>query len=486
LVRTRIAPSPTGSPHIGTIYSSYLDFAFAKKNKGSFVVRIEDTDRQRFNKEAEEELYQAFEWFGITPNESPKVGGKYSPYRQSERLDLYKKYAKELIDKGYAYYCFCSRKRLEDIRKKMQEKGIPPKYDGYCLKLSHKTLEGNLKANIPHVIRMRVPVNKKIVVKDELRGEIEFDSNIVDDQVLIKSDGYPTYHLAAVVDDHLMKITHVVRGEEWLSSYPKHHLLYKYFRWEIPRIFHTPIIKDMSGSKLSKRHGHTSVDWYKKEGYLPEAVLNFISLLGWSHPQGKEVFSTSEFIKLFNLKDLSSVSPKFDLEKLDWMNGTYIRNLSNDQLITKLKEFDDDMKSIDIKILRKVVPLVKERMRKLSEFQELTDFFFTDELPVTDSDLRKLILKQAKEKPVAKGILNETVKLLSKYKDRHWKDKYLEKELRKMVGDNEWKPKAVFMTIRVVISGKKATPPLFDTLEVLGKEKVLSRLNKASDLLKAS
>lgn len=480
MVRTRIAPSPTGDAHIGTIYQALINYSFAKKHKGDFIVRIEDTDRQRYVKGSEDKLFNDLEWFGLEPDESLKHGGKYGPYKQSERLDIYRKYARELVLKGHAYTCFCSQSRIDDVRKKMQAEGRPPKYDRHCLKISQKEIERNLREKSPHVIRMRIPENRKIIVKDGIRGDIEFESSILDDQVLLKSDGFPTYHLAVVVDDRLMEITHIVRGEEWISSAPKHVLLYEFFGWEMPKMFHTPIIRNPDGSKLSKRHGHSSTSWFKKQGYLPEAILNFISLFGWSHPEEKEIFDLKEFIKLFNLKDLSPVGPKFDLEKLDWMNGIYIRGLSVGKLIERLKEFDEEINKLEAGSLKLVVPLVQERIKTLSEFKKITDFFFKEDLEVNDGDLGKMVLKYSKDGDTATDIISDVYDVLSA--NKNWEKDKLEKGLRKLVEEKGWKPKQVFMTIRIAISGKEATPPLFDTLEVLGREKTLTRLEKAKKL----
>src|SRR3989344_957995 len=329
-VKTRIAPSPTGFPHIGTIYQAMLDKAFAKRHKGTFLVRIEDTDRARFVQGAEEKLFEALDWLGLQEDEGVRKGGEYGPYRQSERLDIYKKYAQELVEKDHAYYCFCTKERLDEVRNEQQKQGKPPMYDKHCRNLSKEEVDERIKNGEPYVIRMKVPENKKITVKDLIRGDIKFDSNTIDDQVILRSDGFATYHLGVVVDDYLMKVTHAVRGPEWIPSFPKHKLLYDFFGWEMPIFVHTPLIINMDGSKLSKRQGHANVDWYKEQGFLPEALLNFIALLGWSHPNSRhrhfdgesnenkevspdvEIFSFEEFSKLFDLKDLSSVNPKFD------------------------------------------------------------------------------------------------------------------------------------------------------------------------------
>ena len=294
-VRTRIAPSPTGSPHVGTAYQALMDYAYAKKNGGQFIVRIEDTDKKREVAGAEEELFAALNWLGIVPDESPIVGGPFAPYRQSERLDIYKKHALELVEKGAAYFCFCPKDRLDEIRTKQEKEGKPPKYDGLCRELDPKESLKRFEKGEPAVIRLKVPGGGKTVAEDPIRGKIIFDNAEIDDQVLLKSDGFPTYHLAAIVDDHIMQITHPVRGEEWLPSYPKHKLIYDGFGWDMPQYLHTATLRGSKREKLGKRFGHSSLNWFRAQGYLPEALLNYLALLGWSHPQQKEFFTLEEF-----------------------------------------------------------------------------------------------------------------------------------------------------------------------------------------------
>ncbi len=462
MVRTRIAPSPTGYPHIGTVYQALFDYAFAKKHGGVFIVRIEDTDRARFVEDAEQKLFEALDWFGLTEDESPRKKGKYGPYRQSERLELYKKYALDLVEKGNAYYCFCTRERLEEIRNKMQKDGKAPMYDKHCRTLAKTEVDEKLKKGEHWVIRLKVPENKKIKVKDEIRGEIEFDSNTVDDQVLLKSDGYPTYHLAVVVDDHLMEITHVVRGEEWLPSSPKHDLLYDFFGWKKPLAFHTPILRNPDKSKLSKRQGHTNVSWYQEQGYLPEAILNYLALIGWSHPEGKEKFSMEEFIKLFDLKDLKAVAPIFDINKLEWMNGEYIRKLEFKNLKLKILEFYKNKLLEDI--VEKTIPLVQERVKKLSDYLPLCEFLFKEpEKYELDLSSKKELLKSMAE---ALNIVKE------------WKAEKIGEGMVVLAQKLGVKNSEFFMILRVAISGKKITPPLNESMEILGKEQCLQRVNK--------
>ncbi len=457
MVRTRIAPSPTGYPHIGTIYQALFDYAYAKKNKGQFLVRIEDTDRERFVPDAEEKLFIALDWFGLTEDESPRKGGKYGPYRQSERLEVYQKYAQELLTKGYAYYCFCTRERLEEMRKKQQQEKKLVMYDKHCRSIRMDEAKQRVTNGETHVIRMKIPESTKLTYKDEIRGEITVDSNTVDDQVIVKSDGFPTYHLAVVVDDHLMEITHLLRGPEWLSSTPKHFLLYDYFGWEKPLFFHTPLLSNPDHSKLSKRHSHTSVSWYQEEGYLSEAILNFLALLGWSHPEEEEIFSLDEFIQLVDLKDLKPVSPIFDLQKLTWMNQQYIQHLSDQELLSRLKAFYPVLSEKNETFLGALMPLVKTRMETLKDFVDLTDHFFNPP---------KIHIESKQDKVLATD---------------------LAESLRKL---SEWKKEAIFSAFKAIMqqhsvrmpmlyrlfTGKEKGLPLPESLEILGREQTLARL----------
>jgi len=470
-VRTRIAPSPTGYPHIGTIYQAWLDFVFAAKNNGQFIVRIEDTDQKRLVKDAEAKIWEALDWFGISENESPRKGGAFAPYRQSERLDLYKKYVLSLVESGHAYYCFCTSKRLDEVRKQMQKAGKPPMYDKHCRNLNKDEIKKKLTNGEPYVIRLKVPENEKIIVKDLLRGEIEFDSNTVDDQVLLKSDGFATYHLAAIVDDHLMQITHAVRGEEWLPSAPKHFLVYRYLGWEPPIYVHTPTLRNTDKTKLSKRKGHTNVDWFIGEGFLPDALINFLSQLGWTHPQEKEIFSREEFTQLFDLKDLSPIGPVFDETKLRWMNGKYVREMSETDFIIWAKKFSDQ--DLSSETWHKLTPLIAERVEVFSQIPELIAFLKPD----IDIDI-ELVKKQTKQDSEA------IKKLLTDLKDRlsglnNWTVSSIEVMIRDLKSVySDWKPRDFFMTIRVVTTAFPVTPPLFESIELLGKELVISRLNQ--------
>lgn len=443
MVRTRIAPSPTGYPHIGTIYQSLFDWAYARKHEGKFVIRIEDTDRTRFVEDAEEAIFSAMDWFNLEEDESPRKGGPFEPYCQSERLGTYKKYAEQLVADGKAYYCDCTPERLDEMRKQMQQEGKSPMYDKHCRDLQKTS----------GVIRLKIPEDTTIKVIDGIRGEISFESSTIDDQVLVKSDGFPTYHLAVVVDDHLMEITDVVRGEEWLTSTPKHWLLYEYFGWEKPNFYHTPVLRNPDKSKLSKRHGHTNVVWYKEAGFLPEAILNFLALMGWSHPEEKEIFTLDEFIKLFDLKDLKPVGPIFDLQKLEWMNGMYMRDMDTAELVKRLLAFDPTLSEIDENQLMKLVEIAKSRMKTFAEFRGLINPFINPERFELDQDDEGLRMK-----------LSEKLHSISE-----WNTENLIGVLKEFAGENNINFKKYYK----ILINQKAGLPLADVFAIIGKEKTL-------------
>lgn len=471
-VRTRIAPSPTGIAHLGTAYQALRDYALARQHKGAFIVRIEDTDRERYVPGAVKVIFEAFAWLGLQNDEGPNVGGPYAPYTQSERLDVYHKYAQELVDNGKAYHCFCTKERLEKVRQEQQAKGELPRYDKHCRNLSPNEVEENIRSGTPHVVRLAVPESGKTVFNDLVRGRIEFENQGVDDQVLLKSDGFPTYHLAVVVDDYLMKITHVIRGEEWISSTPKHILLYEAFGWDMPFFAHLPIIRNKDKSKMSKRKQDVSILSYRDKGYLPEALNNFLSLMGWSHPDKKEVFSMEEFIKLFSLERVPTTAPIFDLDKLNWLNGIYIRQLSLDELFAKIKPFIPE--DCPPELAKQVLPLIQERLVTLTDFEELASFFFRE-----ISYDRSLLLKKSATDQLISTQLQETAQALQDTDEKFWKTEELETRVRALAEKNNWKPGQYFMMLRIAVTGRTATPPLFETMEVLGKDKTLTRINQA-------
>lgn len=461
MVRTRIAPSPTGYPHIGTIYQALFNYAFAKKHEGKFLIRIEDTDRSRFVEGAEEVIFTAIDWFGLTENESPRKTGEHGPYRQSERLEIYHKHAQELLDKDLAYFAYYPK--AEAGSKKDYSSGASTSLSQEVSKTSEKPPKTitEMAARGDWILRMRVPKDKETIVHDEIRGDIAFGPDQVTEQVLIKSDGFPTYHLAAVVDDHLMGVTHIVRGEEWISSAPKHVLLYQYFGWEMPQLYHTPLLRNPDKSKLSKRHGHTDVRWFQEEGYLPEAILNFLALMGWTHPQEKEIFSFDEFINVFDLKDIRQVGPIFDLTKLTWMNGEYIRSLSLDELISRLKDYyadsDKSFTALDEAKLAHIVTIAQSRIATLKEFYPLIVHFLPD---------AEFQVKTEDDKKIAQTLKDEFVKLIE------WDTEAILEALRTVLKTHSIRMPVLY----TIITGHERGLPLPESLEILGKETTLSRL----------
>lgn len=457
-VRTRIAPSPTGYPHIGTVYQALFNFAYARRFSGNFLVRIEDTDQVRFVEGAEEVIFGALDWAGLYEDESPRKGGPHAPYRQSERLPIYQKYAKQLVESGGAYYCFCTKERLDAMRKQLQEEKKQLKYDKHCRDLSKDVVEKNLASKTPYVIRLKVPEHTQIVVHDEIRGEITFQSEEIDEQVLLKSDGFPTYHLGVVVDDHEMEITHVVRGEEWLPSSPKHIILYDYFGWEKPKFYHTPVLRNPDKSKLSKRHGHTNVLWYQESGYVPEAILNYLALMGWSHPEEKEIFSLEEFIALFDLADMKPVGPIFDLVKLTWMNGNYIRDMKDAELKSRLVAFDEKIKSLDEYIIDSFIPVAKSRMKTLADFYpQVIPFVQKQDFELSDQD------KENRES------LHSVLASVSE-----WNAETVLHALKDFISQTSG---INFKYLYTITIGAKQGLPLVDAFLIIGKEKTLALLD---------
>ncbi len=456
-VRTRIAPSPTGYPHIGTIYQVLFDFAYARKFKGEFVLRIEDTDRARFVEGAEEVIYDSLEWFELVPDESPRKGGNFGPYKQSERLDIYQSYINQLVEKGDAYYCFCTKERLEKMREEQVKNKKTPMYDRTCRDLSKEIIAQKIAEHIPYVVRMKIPDNRKIIFNDLIIGKIEFDSSAIDDQVIQKSDGFPTYHLAVVVDDHLMKISHIFRGKEWISSTPKHVLLYEFFGWEIPQHAHLPLLLNSDGKgKLSKRHGHSSVNYYREKGFLPEAILNYLSNIVWNHPEGKEIYSFEEFIRLFQIQDITSQGARFDLKKLVWMNQQYIQRMNNEELIKRISVFYPE-KKIDYKTLHLLIPLLKTRMETLGDFGFLTQYFFSE---------LKSSPRDKKEEEIVKDLESNLAEITD------WKSENIFIKFKYIMD----KYKVRMSVIYYLMTGFEKGLPLPEALEILGRDLTLSRL----------
>jgi glutamyl-tRNA synthetase len=473
-VRVRMAPSPTGEDlHIGNLYTAMMNWVWAQKNSGKFIVRIEDTDRERFVQGAEERILQTLADFGLNNDEGPNVGGPYAPYRQSERLEIYKKYALELVTKNAAYFCFCSKERLEEIRSTEADTNQRKKHWEYCRIDSVEEVQTRISAGEKYVVRLKVPENEDIVFTDLIRGEIKINSSQVDDQVLLKSDGFPTYHLGVVVDDYLMKISHIIRAEEWISSTPKHVLLYKAFGWEMPIFAHMPILRNSDKSKLSKRKNPVWVSWFLKDGYLPEAILNYLATMGWSHPDQREVFSMEEFRQKFDLKDVSPVGPAFDLVKLDWMNGEYIRAMTDEELTKKLQAYLVDHPAKDK--IAPVVPLVKERIKKLSDFIPLTDFLFEE--PEWDMQ----VFERLKIHDLRFKI--EKVEEVFEKNMGHWTTEKFAEEYRNLAKELSISNTDIFQLLRIGVTGQLVSPPLFESIQILGEEKVLERFKKVKAFL---
>lgn len=476
MVRTRIAPSPTGNDiHIGNLYTALINWTVARQNKGQFIVRIEDTDRTRYVEGAEQMILQSLKDFGLANDEGPNVGGDFAPYRQSERLPLYKKYAEELVEKGKAYYSFVTKEQLEDFRKKADETGKSMKDGGVTGKIEFRkmlrdssvaafTLEegkSRIEKEKEYTIRLLVPESTDVTFTDLIRGDITISTDQVDDQVLLKSDGYPTYHLGVVVDDYEMNISHIIRAEEWISSTPKHVLLYDAFGWGRPIFAHVPILRNPDKSKLSKRKNPVWAHWYIEQGFLPEAVLNYLSLMGWSHPEQKEIFTMEEFIETFELQSISPVGPVFDIKKLEWMNGMYIRNLKPEILKKKLQEFYKDHFPTDL--VEKTIPLVQERIKTLAEYKDYVTFLV--EAP-TDYEVE---LSEYDE------VLPKVAETLNSLEE--WTAEKIGDSMMTLANDLQIKPAKYFQMLRVAITGKKVSPPLNESMEILGKAECVKRIN---------
>jgi glutamyl-tRNA synthetase len=473
-IRTRMAPSPTGEMHVASMATLLKNYAHAKRHQGQFILRIEDTDKTREIKGGVENIQDIIKQYGLDWDEGPGKGGPYGPYIQSQRLSIYQEKAKELIERGKAYYCFCSKERLEKIRQEQQDQHQAPRYDQHCRHLEKSEVEKRLSAGEAHVIRLKVPENQEISFTDLLRGEITFNSSQVDDQVLLKSDGYPTYHLAVVVDDSLMKISHVMRGEEWISSTPKHVLLYRAFNWPMPVFAHFPLFLNPDGKgKMSKRKGTVSAQSFLDRGYLPEAVLNFLMILGWSPADQREITSLDEYIKEFNPSDLSMNSVVFDIKKLNWINGVYIRRLPKEELKKRIQSFipeDFPHEKLDL-----ILSLVYERLVTLADFDELTNFFYQE----IDYETKLLFKKANGQQDLLNKQIQLTRDLIKNLSDFNLES--LERGIRELQEKNDWHKGQYFMMLRIAMTGRTATPPLFETMLVLEQELILKRLALATE-----
>lgn len=471
-VRTRIAPSPTGDPHVGTAYIALFNLCFARQNGGQFILRVEDTDQARSTDESEADIFRALRWLGLEWDEGPDIGGPFAPYRQSERKDSYRAYALELVEKGHAFYCFRTPDELEAIREARKSEGLNPGIKGN-LELPEDEVRRRLDAGEPYVIRMKVPEQGTCRIEDMLRGTIEIEWSQVDSQILLKSDGMPTYHLANVVDDHLMEITHVIRGEEWINSAPKHQLLYKYFGWEMPVLCHMPLLRNPDKSKLSKRKNPTSINFYERMGFLPEAMLNYLGRMGWSMPDEREKFSLDEMFSHFDINRVSLGGPIFDVEKLRWLNGLWIReNLTEDQFAARLQQwwFNEEK-------LQSLLPHVKSRAEVFSDIAPMASFMFSGMLPLKPEDFSGSKLDEHQVKEVLQFALWRLEAQRDWTKENLFADiKGLSKAMALKMGD--------FMyPVFVAIAGTPNSWSVMDSMALLGPDITRARLRNALHIL---
>ncbi|MFA6228102.1 MAG: glutamate--tRNA ligase [Patescibacteria group bacterium] len=482
-IRTRFAPSPTGYVHLGSLRSALYEYLFAKQNGGTFFLRIEDTDQSREVSGAVENLLKVLKWAGIEPDEGvlldsagkPAEKGKFGPYTQSKRLDLYQKYARELVDQGYAYHCFCTPERLEKLRREQEELKRPTRYDGQCKKLSATEIKDRLAQGEKHVIRMKMPEDKEVEFNDLVRGKVKINTKELDDQVLLKADGFPTYHLAHVVDDHLMESTHIIRAEEWLPSTPKHIILFECFGWTAPAYAHLPLILNKDRSKLSKRQGDVAVEDYMKAGYLPEALINYVALLGWNPGTEQEIFSLDELIKQFSLAKVHKAGAIFDQQKLDWLNGEYIKKLPNTKFVQLARPYlEKNIGALPEGLeIEKILAIEQERISKLSEAGEGIKFLFTDKLEYRPE---LLIWKKSDQQTTLKN-LSLTAEELERLTD--WSKNNLEKSLLAWIKKSGLTNGEVLWPLRAALTGQEKSPTPFEIAEILGKEKTLKRINEA-------
>jgi len=470
-VRTRIAPSPTGDPHVGTAYIALFNYCFAKQQGGEFVLRIEDTDTARSTAESEGTILDSLRWLGLDWDEGPGVGGPHAPYRQSERSAIYREHADRLVADGHAFRCFCTPARLETMREAQKAAGQRPGYDGLCLRLSPAESAAKAAAGEPFVIRMKVPGEGSCVIHDLLRGDIVIGWDTVDMQVLLKADGMPTYHLANVVDDHRMEISHILRGEEWINSAPKHKLLYEYFGWEMPALCHLPLLRNPDKSKLSKRKNPTSLLFYQRMGYLPEALLNYLGLMAWSMPGGEEKFSLTQMMEQFSLERISLGGPVFDLTKLDWLNGRWIReDLDDLQFADRVRRW-----AFNESYLMRLVPLVHSRVSVLSDLGALTTPFF--------SGVVKFTLEQLLDGKLDRDTVSVALQVvLARIEGLRWEKSEIEKMLRDLATQMDVKLRDFLRPFFIAISGSPVSVPLFDAMEILGRDLCRARLRYAVGL----
>jgi len=471
-VRTRIAPSPTGDPHVGTAYIALFNMCFAQQHKGQFILRIEDTDQQRSTRESEQAILDALGWLGLKWDEGPDVGGNYGPYRQSERKNIYAGYAMQLVESGHAFYCFRSPEELNLIREERKAQGLNSGIKG-DLELSAEEVTSRLKEGQPYVIRMKVPDEGVCIISDRLRGNIGIEWSQVDCQILLKSDGMPTYHLANVVDDHLMEITHVIRGEEWINSTPKHVLLYQYFNWDMPEFIHLPLLRNPDKSKLSKRKNPTSVGFYERMGFLPEALINYLGRMGWSMPDEREKFTLSEMIDEFDISRVSLGGPVFDLDKLSWLNGLWIREgLTDDEFIEKVGKW-----ALNRKFFQPMVPHIKGRIQNFSDIAPLAAFMLSGMLNIT----RESFVTSKLEEDQLRRVLQFTLWRLES--QRQWTKENILADIKQLSKAMNIKMGDFMLPVFVAIAGTPNSWSVLDSMEMLGPDMSRARLRYALGII---
>jgi glutamyl-tRNA synthetase len=484
-VRTRFAPSPTGKQHVGGLRTIIFSWLLARHSDGQFLLRVEDTDQTRTIEEAVDELLEGLAWIGIVPDEGPNNGGPVGPYYQSQRLATYASYVPQLLEGDHVYRCFCTKERLDALRAEQQARHLPTTgYDRHCRRLSQQEINAKLEAGESYTIRLKAPITGTTTCPDAIRGEIVFQNSKLEDAILIKSDGYPTYHFANVIDDHLMGITHVLRGDDWIPSAPLHVILYKALGWQMPVYAHVPNVMGNDGKKLSKRHGAEPILFYRDAGYLPEAIINYLIMLGWSYDDKTDILTVDEMIRAFGLARVHASGAVFDIERLNWMNGVYIRKLDIPELIERVLPYmerpaaegglpDHIARPIDRDFLGRVLKVDQERLKTLADAAHLTAFFFDE------------VLEYPAEWLIGKG-LDATQSLSGLERARatlaalpNWEHTAMEESMRALVSEMGQKPGPLFMGVRVAVTGRKETPPLFETMEILGRDRSFERIDRA-------
>jgi glutamyl-tRNA synthetase len=473
-VRVRFAPSPTGELHIGSVRTTLYNHYFAKQNGGTLILRIEDTDQERYDPRSLPSIYDGLHWLGIDWDEGPREGGTHAPYIQSERLPLYQEHASKLIEMGAAYFCFCSPERLAQMRAAQQARKEITRYDRLCRRIDPKEAAERASRE-RHTIRLKVPDEGVVAIEDLVHGHVEWPLATIDDQVLLKSDGFPTYHLAVVVDDHVMVITHILRGEEWLPSVPKHLLIFRAFGWTPPPMGHVPLVLGPDGKKLSKRHGATRVTEFREQGFLPEALVNYLSLVGWQPGTEEEVFSMDELIARWRIDQVQKAGGKWDYARLKWFNGIWIRRLSDDELLRRLDPFLPT--EWDRAKVRETIPIIKERMETLAEAKDLIAFLFTDDLPV---DAARLLPKKRTAAETRDALAQAQARIRAA---RSFDKPTIQAALEDAAAKLGWKQGDVNMAVRLAVTGTNVGPPLYESIQLLGRDRALDRIARATAAL---